>query len=517
MNNSVKLVSSRLILLFLVLCCLSQNLISENSRKIVLEKVIVNSKAIELDEFNTYIVTSDDTITIDFKLESGDNDKSPFVFKVSITDFVDSVSGPVSRSPIKYSNLKEGRYQITILAFDGLRKWETEPVVINLYSSRALVASRNKVALLNKKIREKDATIKQKEQEILKEKEAGGGTNLVSVIYGVVGTVLIGIIILFTYNATSGKSRKKGGINFKGKQLTEADIKILLEENENLKKELATLRGQIDSMQTRSEELNDKNKELEDSVTKLSKIKEDLENLQTQKDDLFAIIIHDIKNPAALIKSLVELLRSYDLTANEQQDIMNDILNTTSKIVSLSHEVSRVLALEGGKMRLELETNDPGEVGRDVFLRNQIKAKSKNITATVEIPPSLPDIKFDSQKIDEVLDNLLSNAIKFTNEGGMVKLTINSDNSNVIFEISDTGQGLTEDDIRNAFQRGAQLSAKPTKGESSTGLGLWIVKKLVEAHNGRVWVRSTVGKGSTFAFSIPIKELQSDKEVDLSQ
>ena len=74
----------------------------------------------------------------------------------------------------------------------------------------------------------------------------------------------------------------------------------------------------------------------------------------------------------------------------------------------------------------------------------------------------------------------------------------------IVVEVKDTGPGLSEEDLRKAFKKGVRLSSQPTGGESSTGLGLWIIKKLVEAHKGRVWVKSAVGKGSTFCFSLPL-------------
>ncbi|HOK14903.1 MAG TPA: HAMP domain-containing sensor histidine kinase, partial [Candidatus Kapabacteria bacterium] len=241
----------------------------------------------------------------------------------------------------------------------------------------------------------------------------------------------------------------------------------------------------------------------------LSNSKAELENLQAQKDELFALIIHDIKNPAALIKSLVDLLRSYDLSAVEKQEIIDDIAETTARIVSLSQEVTKILALETTKLELNIETVQIGDIVEDVVNRNFVSAKSKNIEMTYDVSKNLPEIEIDAQKIDEVLDNLISNAIKFTQKGGKVHVRSYLDENKVIVEVNDNGLGLTEDDIKRAFQRG-KLSAQPTGGESSTGLGLWIVKKLVDAHNGRVWVKSTLGKGSSFAFSLPLRQKKEE-------
>ena len=282
----------------------------------------------------------------------------------------------------------------------------------------------------------------------------------------------------------------------------------LFMENQSLKEEIDALRAQINVLQSRSYELNKQNKELEEKAEKLSKGKKELEDLQKQKDELFAVIIHDIKNPVALIKSLVELLRSYDLTATEQQEIIDDIFETTTKIVSLSQEVSRILSLESTAITLNLEQYNINEIINDVFRRNNIASKNKNIAMLLDLGNDIPQIELDYQKVDEIIDNLISNAIKFSHTGGEIRIKSINAEDNVVVEISDNGLGLSEVDIQKAFQRGARLSAKPTANEPSSGLGLWIVRKLVEAHSGRVWVRSALGKGSTFAFAIPVKSIQ---------
>lgn len=504
------------ILLLLIIFAFSSAIAESSLRKVIFDKVAINGKSLPESEFSRIIVSPNDSIEINFSLDAGKAEKTPFVFQVKFSNYEDTLVTAYNNTIIKYVNLNPGKYFVTIVAFDRLKKWETESLRLEIECNSEMAEVYNKYLAAKEDLVIQNRAFKAKEKDLKSLEDKTSGPNLISVVYGIVGTLLILGIVLFIIKAT--KPKKKEVKTFSNDfNLTEDEIKLIIDEHANFKQELGMLRGQIDVLQMRSEELKDTNTELEESVQRLSSIKEELENLQTQKDELFAIIIHDIKNPAALIKSLVELLRSYDLTASEQQDIMNDILTTTSKIVSLSHEVSRVLALEGGKMRLDLESNDPTDIARDVYNRNVLKAKNKSIDLSIDFETDIPMAEFDSQKLDEVLDNLVSNAIKFTNEDGFVKIKLYSDTDRIVFEISDTGQGLSEEDLKNAFQRGAQLSAKPTKGESSTGLGLWIVKKLVEAHSGRVWVRSSQGKGSTFAFSIPIvSKAEAVPEVDLS-
>jgi len=248
---------------------------------------------------------------------------------------------------------------------------------------------------------------------------------------------------------------------------------------------------------------------LEEQVRRLMAVKKELEELQQQKDDLFAIIIHDIKNPASLIKGLVDLLRNYDLNSQETQEVMTDIVETTAKIVALSQEVSRVMAMDNVQLHIEPQKNDITEIIESVCRRNASVAESKNIKIFTDIPDNVPPAEFDPQKIEEVLDNLISNAIKFSMNGAYVHVRIVPNSESFTVEVEDKGLGLSEEDVRKAFQRGMKLSARPTAGEPSSGLGLWIVKRLIEAHHGSVWVKSTLGKGSTFGIVLPYDQPQS--------
>jgi signal transduction histidine kinase len=279
---------------------------------------------------------------------------------------------------------------------------------------------------------------------------------------------------------------------------------LTMDECRTLQAEIQALRMQIDRMAGTNKDLIKQNNILKDQVSKLRMGKEELEKLQTQKDDLFSIIIHDIKNPASLIKGLVELLSSYDLNAHEQKEIITDIANTTTKIVRLSQEVTKIISLEAGKIELELDTFNINQVLEDTLRVNQVAANKKNIKLLHDLDPDLPEVTADPQKIQEVFENLISNAIKFNYENGYVRVKSYVENRHVIVAVSDNGQGLSESDIKKAFSKATKLSAKPTGGESSTGLGLWIIKKIVERHQGRVWVKSALSKGSTFYASIPL-------------
>jgi len=511
MNNKFCNISVYILLLFLVAnFAFSQ----DSDRKIVFDKIqagrldFTDSIAIQ-----NVVLSDQDTIVFNYSLDPGNNERTPFLFRVMIKEGNDSIARSLNSPTVRYIKLPEGEYEFSVSAFDQARAWETEIKRVKFRVNNREAELLYQISTLKTELIVKDSII------ATKDPEAGGVTTDMLIIYGLIGFGVAAVpAILFIYlRRPSSKPGEKKLSASEEKELANKKIRFLENENTSIKSELQALRNQIDAMQSRGNELRKRNKELEESVKKLSDSKDELVSLQLQKDELFAMIIHDIKNPASLIKSLVELLRSYDLTALEQQDIMNDILLTTKKIVALSHEVSRVLALEGGRLMLDIQTVDVKQIANDVFFRNQVKAKEKSLKFGMEIPDNLPWADVDPQKIDEVLDNLVSNAVKFTHPKGAVQLKASKVDDTIVFEVQDNGLGLSEEDLHRAFKRGAQLSAKPTGGESSTGLGLWIVKKLVEAHGGRVWVRSTLGKGSTFSFSLPLQQKQEKvTEVDMS-
>ncbi len=471
-------------------------------------EVKVNSKQIDLAKTEEIIITQSDTIYFRYEIKDiPKNASNSFYYRVVLRNNVDSNFRVTGVNSVQYSNLQEDNYTFFAGGFDLNGRWIAKTSSVQFRVNNREAALTQKLAQANAHIEKLEKLVPEKQ-----EKEAFS-FDRVSLIFGIVFGLVIGILVLIIYliiNKNKYKGEKMGDIE--SIVITKDEYNQIMSENSNLRAEISALRGQIDALQARASEMRRQNNELQERLNQLSNSKEELEKLQAQKDELFALIIHDIKNPAALIKSLVDLLRSYDLSAVEKQEIIDDIAETTARIVSLSQEVTKILALETTRLELNLEPVQIENIVRDVVNRNYVAAKNKNIEMTYEVAKNLPDVELDPQKIDEVVDNLVSNAIKFTQNGGKVHIRTYLENKSVIVEVNDNGLGLTEEDIKKAFQRGAKLSAQPTGNETSTGLGLWIVRKLIDAHNGRVWVKSTLGKGSSFAFSLPVKQNKAEVE-----
>jgi signal transduction histidine kinase len=479
-----------------------------------LTRIVINSDTLDFSPDSLpdpLLVSSSDTLLFFFELEQvqgaqlkGDIN---FLYKVELDNGNNGSSVRSINQPfVSYINLPEEEYVFAVSAFDIRKEWITSPATLNVRVDDGEVALRD--SLLS--MREAMLGLVQEERGMFEVDK----TSAIPFATGIIFTVLVtGLLYILVTN--KNRTKKKKGSDLKDHDIYKsAPYQALLAEKDRLERELAALRGQISGMEGRSQEIQKQNRELEEKVSKLTEYKDNLEELQEQKDDLFAVIIHDIKNPVGIIKNLVELLRSFDLTATEQQEIMEDIVKTTQTIVSLSHEVSRVLALEGGRMSMNFTKQELDPLAKEIVSRNVAKAAKKNIMLEV-MTGNVGEFSYDAMKIYEVLDNLVSNAIKFTQEGGAVRIKTYEKDSNAVIEVADNGLGLSEDDLQKAFKKGSQLSARPTAGESSTGLGLWIVKKLVEAHEGRVSVKSTLGQGSTFSVFLPMNSTPQTKTVEM--
>ncbi len=471
----------------------------------------INGRTVPPDQWNELLIAPTDSIAFHYGCEViGDTARDPLLFRgiLRAADGAERVDAYRSTARI-YTNLPNGEYTFIVQAFSPIEQWEATPAVVRFRVDSALAAVEGTVWKLPK--------------ETLPVAEEKGGTdtveqNMTSTPLWLPIVIGAGVLILVVAGVQFVRTRSQRRRQLaKAKQLQrqrnkmmmdklKQDLEALLKENAALKAQLEHLQQQIDALQRRTQELEGVNRELEQQKERVLEHARRLEELQKEKEELLAMLVHDIKNPAALIKGLVELLRSYDLTAQEQQEIMEDIIATSVRLFQIAQEVSRVLALEASSLELNITPYAIDELIRDVARRNGVAAKEKKITVLLELPDDLPEVEMDVPKIEEVIDNLVNNAIKYSPQNTTIRIRAYTKEDRVVVEVQDEGVGLTEEDLKKAFRRGARLSAKPTGGEVSTGLGLWIVKRIVEAHKGRVWVKSKLGVGSTFAFEIPIKQ-----------
>jgi signal transduction histidine kinase len=328
--------------------------------------------------------------------------------------------------------------------------------------------------------------------------------NLPDINYYIVIIIILSILLIWSL-LRAGKAKVKVENVIEPKVDFEKKISLLHEELKKEKNDNHYLQKQIIDLKSNIESLEKANDELSVQNDRLEKSKQQLNDLQAEKEKLFAITLHDIKNPASAINGYIDLLNRYDFNAIEQQDILQSLAASSMQIISLSQKMSRVLVAKKKEEADELNLNTASlkVIIDQVCKRNYAYAISKNVELINNASLHTPDIKVDPLKIDEALDNYVSNAIKFSPQNAVVKVSSYFSETKVFVEVTDNGPGLTKWDAENAFQKGKTLSAKPTGNETSSGMGLWIVKQIVEQHEGEVWVKSKIGYGATFGFSLP--------------
>ena len=293
-----------------------------------------------------------------------------------------------------------------------------------------------------------------------------------------------------------------------------------------LEKELSDLKDSYDSLRRGFKKYEEENKRLKKTINYLNKTissleeanvslieqkellatkKVQLEELQKQKDELLAIKFHDLKNPANAIKGLVELLEDYDLTASEQQEIMTSIIESSGNMIELVQAITEAFAKEKFDDEYIMELAFLQDVIQSVVTMNAAYAKKKEIRLLNNASSSMPEFKFDKLKIKEAMDNLVNNAVKYSLANTDVTVHSYMTESKVIVEVNDNGVGMTKNDLLQLFEKGAKLTPQPTGGEKSSGLGLWIVKKIIDGHGGSITCDSKKGIGTKFTFELPFK------------
>ena len=215
-------------------------------------------------------------------------------------------------------------------------------------------------------------------------------------------------------------------------------------------------------------------------------------------------VVHDLRSPVASINMIAEFLEEElpDLS-DQQHDLVVSIKKSSTTMLDRICCILDNTRLEKGINFDELTEDNPYNPICQSIEKHQILAIDKNITIINKIPEKLPNTYFDKEALDSVLSNLISNAIKYSLPNTTVQLYHIIEKGKVIFCIKDEGLGMTEEDLKKVFGEFAKLSARPTGGEGSSGLGLSLVKKLVEQMGGTVSASSEgKGKGSTFSFSL---------------
>lgn len=233
----------------------------------------------------------------------------------------------------------------------------------------------------------------------------------------------------------------------------------------------------------------------------LEKANQQLKELDTMKSDFVANVVHEIRIPLTLIKGNLDNIDKgiAGEVQPKQKEILSDIFRIVNRLARLVNDLLDLSKIESGKMELNKEDLDIAEVAEEVSKGFEKLASDKNIDIKKEFPKNKVTINADRDKLTQVFVNLMGNALKFTNKGAVtVKIIELQDEVQV--EIQDTGPGMDKDKLSKIFDKFVRILAEKKEG---TGLGLPIAKDIIALHKGRIRVKSTPGKGSTFIFNIP--------------
>jgi len=238
-------------------------------------------------------------------------------------------------------------------------------------------------------------------------------------------------------------------------------------------------------------------KQLADQTIQIIRQKQALEELNEEKNHLMGIIAHDLRNPLSSTLSLAHLLESESESFSEDHAIcIKGIIRALNRMCDMVDRILDVKALENKQEQVNIEKVNLSELVQNAYNGFKSKIEKKKLKTFLNLNNIYANV--DRQYLMQVIENLLSNAIKFSPPKKSIFLNLWVHEGKAHIGIKDEGPGISMEDQKKLFQKFQQLSAQPTAGESSTGLGLSIVKKYTELMNGNVWCESEPGKGAKF-------------------
>ncbi|MEM9925540.1 MAG: ATP-binding protein [Cyanobacteria bacterium P01_D01_bin.50] len=296
-----------------------------------------------------------------------------------------------------------------------------------------------------------------------------------------------------------GKSTKEFNL-WVNPQIYDASVKILLQNTSlhNQECQIRTKQGKIKTVLLSIEliELN--------GITSTLNIINDITERKRLEDEFISLVSHELRTPMNSIIGALDLLNTQKLgTLTEKgQQIINIAINNTERLIRLVNDILDLERIKSGKITMQPSKCNAAELLIQAAQTMQAMASSAQINLNVE--PTAVEIIVDSDRILQALTNLLSNAIKFSEAGKTVCLRSQINSPYLQIEIEDKGRGIPPDKLQLIFERFQQVDASDSRSKGGTGLGLPICRNIIEQHNGRIWVESTFGEGSTFYIHLPL-------------
>jgi len=232
--------------------------------------------------------------------------------------------------------------------------------------------------------------------------------------------------------------------------------------------------------------------------------------VEQMKDDFISTVSHELRTPLASIMGFTELILSGqpgELTPT-QREFLDISYQSSQRLLHLVEDLLAVSRIEAGRLQLSFELLRMERLVASIMEAIKPLAGNKGIALSAEAPAQLPSLEGDRNRLEQVMNNLLSNALKFTPEGGRVAISLAGEDDHIKVGVADTGVGIPPDELARLFQKFSRASNAAARAVEGTGLGLYISRAIVERHGGRIWAESEPGKGSTFWFTLPLRQVK---------
>ena len=231
-----------------------------------------------------------------------------------------------------------------------------------------------------------------------------------------------------------------------------------------------------------------------------------VEEASKHKSQFLANMSHELRTPLNAILGYTELIIDgiYGEAPEKMRTVMERVQSNGKHLLGLINDVLDLSKIEAGQLVLSIQDYSIKDVVHGVYSAVEPLANSKKLAFKIDVPANLPPARGDDRRLTQVLLNLVGNAIKFT-DAGEVAVKAAASNGAYTISVRDTGPGIAEADQAKIFDEFQQADSTQTKAKGGTGLGLSIAKRIIEMHGGKLWVDSSLGAGSTFSFTVPLR------------
>lgn len=247
---------------------------------------------------------------------------------------------------------------------------------------------------------------------------------------------------------------------------------------------------------------------IQDRTKELASALEEVQKINKTKSEFISAVSHELRTPLTSIKGYASLLMTGKLgdIPKQVKERLEKINIHSDNLVKFINDLLDIARIESGRIELSLQKCDLSSLIENTHDLLTPQMKEKNIRWTSQADKNLPEIYADKSQIERVFINLIGNAVKFTPDGGTIGIAAQKINGEIIVKVSDTGIGIKEEDLPRIFNEFYRVENPINENVKGTGLGLTLAKKIIEAHQGKIWVTSKLNEGTTFHFTLPVEQ-----------